>query len=182
MPNDAPSRSVLKLAEAFDVFLTREEQERLLGPGVHAVDLGAAPGGWTWQLIHRGLNVMAIDNGPLKGELVDNALVKHLRVDGFGFKPRKPVDWLTCDMAAQPSRIARLVAEWIATRQARHAIFNLKLPMKKRYEEVEICEALMRERLQEADVRFELRFRQLYHDREEITGFCRSVSTRRARR
>ena len=45
MPRDAPSRSTLKLAEAFATFLGAR-QGKLLRPGLHAVDLGAAPGGW----------------------------------------------------------------------------------------------------------------------------------------
>lgn len=55
MPPDAPSRSALKLAEAFDMFLSAEDQQRYLHDGLRAVDLGAAPGGWTWQLLRRGL-------------------------------------------------------------------------------------------------------------------------------
>ncbi|MGB9092638.1 MAG: 23S rRNA (cytidine(2498)-2'-O)-methyltransferase RlmM, partial [Gallionella sp.] len=48
MPAEAPSRSTMKLAEAIEVFMDRSEQTRLLRQGMHAVDLGAAPGGWTW--------------------------------------------------------------------------------------------------------------------------------------
>ncbi len=62
MPHGAPSRSTLKLAEAFATFLGDREPE-LLRAGMRAVDLGAAPGGWTWQLAHRGLRVTAVDNG-----------------------------------------------------------------------------------------------------------------------
>src|SRR3569833_3229528 len=47
-PRGAPSRSTLKLEEAFLCLLTPEEQEASLQPGMRAVDLGAAPGGWTW--------------------------------------------------------------------------------------------------------------------------------------
>jgi len=66
MAHDAPSRSYLKLAEAFEVFLDKEEQAQWLKPGMTAIDLGAAPGGWTWQLVQRGLKVVAVDNGRLK--------------------------------------------------------------------------------------------------------------------
>ena len=105
----APSRSTLKLAEALHVYLG-DNIEKVLMPEMRAVDLGAAPGGWTWQLIHRGLNVIAVDNGPMKGELVDNAMVRHLREDGFRYLPKKPVDWMVCDIVESPSRIATLVA------------------------------------------------------------------------
>src|SRR4030095_8337208 len=98
MPHGVPSRSTLKLAEAFGAFLSEEEQLRLLRPGLHAVDLGAAPGGWTWQLAYRGIRVTAIDNGPLKGEIRDDPLVTHVRADGLKFLPKRPVDWLVCDI------------------------------------------------------------------------------------
>jgi 23S rRNA (cytidine2498-2'-O)-methyltransferase len=175
MPRGAPSRSTLKLAEAFLTFLTEDEQTRLLRPGARAVDLGAAPGGWTWQLAHRGLRVTAIDNGPLKGEIADDPLVEHLRIDGTTWRPRRPVDWMVCDIVLQPSRIATLVAAWVADGHCRRTIFNLKLPMKKRYAEVERCAGTIRDMLDRRRLRYALAFKQLYHDREEITGYCSSL-------
>jgi 23S rRNA (cytidine2498-2'-O)-methyltransferase len=138
---------------------------------MRAIDLGAAPGGWTWQLAQRGLRVTAVDNGLLKGEVAHDPLVTHLRADGLTYVPRRPVDWLVCDIAEQPSRVAGLVARWIGEGYATRAIFNLKLPMKKRFDEVRRCEAIMRESLARARVRHTLVLRQLYHDREEVTGF-----------
>jgi 23S rRNA (cytidine2498-2'-O)-methyltransferase len=168
MPHGAPSRSASKLAEAFLVFLGAE-QDALLKPGMRAVDLGAAPGGWSWHLAQRGLKVTAVDNGALKGDVAIDPRVTHVRADGLAWRPRTPVDWLTCDIVLQPIRIAMLTAGWIAEGAARRAIVNLKLPMKKRYAEVERCEAAIRSRLREAGVAADLRFRQLYHDREEVT-------------
>jgi 23S rRNA (cytidine2498-2'-O)-methyltransferase len=170
MAAGAPSRSALKLVEALVTFLGDRELE-LMHAGMRAVDLGAAPGGWTWQLAHRGLRVTAIDNGTLRGEVADDPLVTHLRVDGLKYVPRKPVDWLACDIAEQPSRIAALVARWIGEGHARRAIFNLKLPMKKRYDEMLRCEAIIHETLQRSRVKHTLVLRQLYHDRAEVSGF-----------
>ena len=169
MPGGAPSRSTLKLAEALVTFLDDREAE-VLRAGMRAVDLGAAPGGWTWQLVRRGLAVTAVDNGPLKGEVRDDPLVTHLRADGLAYLPKRPVDWMVCDIVEQPSRIAALVARWIGEGHARRAIFNLKLPMKKRYDEVRRCEAIIRDGLAKARVQHTLALRQLYHDREEVTG------------
>ena len=170
LPRDAPSRSTLKLGEAIAVFLGPHETE-LLRAGMRAVDLGAAPGGWTWQLAHRGLRVDAVDNGPLKGNVALNPRVRHIRADGFTFRPRTSVDWLVCDIVEQPIRVARLVADWVAGGLAARAIFNLKLPMKKRYEEVSRCRRAIEEILDRARTHLGLRFKQLYHDREEVTGY-----------
>ena len=170
MPHGAPSRSTLKLAEAFMSFLG-DEESTLVRAGMRAADLGAAPGGWTWQLAQRGLKVTAVDNGALKGDVAIHPGVTHVRADGLAWRPRTPVDWLVCDIVLQPIRIAALVADWIADGAAERAMFNLKLPMKRRYAEVQRCGALIGERLTHARGRYDLRFRQLYHDREEVTGY-----------
>jgi 23S rRNA (cytidine2498-2'-O)-methyltransferase len=169
MPRGAPSRSTLKLAEAIQTFLGEEAGE-LLQAGMKAVDLGAAPGGWTWQLVQRGLRVIAVDNGPLKGDVAQDGRVTHLRVDGLTYLPRRPVDWMVCDIVEQPSRIAALVARWIAEGHARGTIFNLKLPMKRRYDEVLRCRGIITETLARTRLRHRLTLRQLYHDREEVSG------------
>lgn len=169
-PRGAPSRSTLKLEEAFLHFLGTDSPA--LQPGMTAVDLGAAPGGWTWQLVRRSIRVIAVDNGPMAPALLESGIVQHLREDGFRFRPSKPVDWLVCDMVEQPSRVADLISRWLAQGSCRQAIFNLKLPMKKRYDEVRRCAGLIEERLASAGLTYQLRFKQLYHDREEVTGWC----------
>ena len=172
-PREAPSRSTLKLEEALLVLLNNDERERWLKPGMTAVDLGASPGGWTWQLVRRSLRVTAVDNGPMDRGLMQYGLVTHLRADGFRFQPKKGVEWMVCDMVEQPRRVAELVARWLGEGWCRRTIFNLKLPMKKRFEETRMCLMLIEDQLAARGQRIELRARQLYHDREEITAFAR---------
>lgn len=177
-PSGAPSRSTLKLDEALLTFLDAKEREKRLRPGMHAVDLGAAPGGWTWQLVQRHLRVVAVDNGPMAQALLDSGVVEQRREDGFRYRPPKAVDWMVCDMVEQPARIARLVADWLAQGWCRECIFNLKLPMKKRYQEVQHCAEIIEQRLSKAGLRYTLQFKQLYHDREEVTGYLAVISNR----
>lgn len=174
MPHEAASRSTLKLAEAILGMLTEEERTVAMRAGMRAVDLGAAPGGWTWQLAYRGLRVTAIDNGAMAPSVMATEMVEHLRVDGFTWRPQRPVDWLVCDMVEQPSRIASLIADWIGSGRARHAIFNLKLPMKRRHEAVEQCRTLIHKRLSTVGS-YDLRIKHLYHDREEVTAYLTLV-------
>jgi len=174
-PAAAPSRSTLKLEEALLHFLGAEGRDRALLPGMTAVDLGAAPGGWTWQLTRRGLRVIAVDNGPMDAALMESGLVEHLREDGFRYQPPQPVEWMVCDMVEQPVRVAELAARWLSRGWCRRTVFNLKLPMKKRYQEVQRCLDLVRSRLDEAGVRFEMGCKQLYHDREEVTVYVRTA-------
>ncbi len=170
MPSGSPSRSTLKLAEALLEFVDGEggRSERIK-PGMTAVDLGAAPGGWTWQMVQRGFMVIAVDNGAMDPALMESGQVKHRRDDGFHFQPTDPVDWMVCDMVESPSRIARLVSRWIAEGWTTETIFNLKLPMKKRWEELERCRGIIDEALGGSG--YYLRMKQLFHDREEVTAY-----------
>lgn len=161
----APSRSYLKVEEAY-IVLGREPQ-----PGETVVDLGAAPGGWSYSAAKRGARVIAVDNGPLKGAAVGHPSIKHLRQDGFRFRPQRPVDWLVCDMVEQPQRVTELMIEWFAGGLAQHAIFNLKLPMKKRVAALQTALDTMRGVFNTKGLRYRLEAKQLYHDREEVTVF-----------
>ncbi len=176
-PADAPSRSTLKLEEAFHVFIPRNEWDERLAPGMWAVDLGACPGGWTYQLVIRSMFVHAVDNGMMADSLMETGQVKHYQEDGFKFEPaRKNVTWLVCDMIEKPSRVAQLMGEWIISGWAKEAIFNLKLPMKGRYEEVAEDIENLKLFLKEHDVKFKLQAKHLYHDREEITVHLQCLS------
>lgn len=159
----APSRSYLKVEEAYGV-LGREPMA-----GETVVDLGAAPGGWSYSAAKRGASVIAIDNGPLKGGALDHPLIEHRREDAFGFQPAagEPVDWLFCDLVEEPHHVVQnLIAPWLTHRWCRRFVVNLK------FGRVDAL-ALLREMtapgspfVTETAV---LRVRHLYHDREEFT-------------
>ena len=175
-PADAPSRSTLKLEEAFHVFIPADEWDERLASGMYAVDLGACPGGWTYQLVKRSMMVYAVDNGSMAESLMDTGQVTHLREDGFRYRPaRNNISWLVCDMVEKPAKVAALMAEWLVNGWCREAIFNLKLPMKKRYEEVKQNLQLLQEVMEQGGVNAQINAKQLYHDREEITVHVRRI-------
>lgn len=168
-PANAPSRSTLKLEEAWHYFIPQRRRSELLVGGMTAVDLGAAPGGWTWQLVNQHMFVTAVDNGPMNDDLMETGQVEHRRDDAFTFQPPKPVDWMVCDVVDKPARVTDLVVLWARNRWCRNAIFNLKLPMKQRFDEVERCLGHLRAELSSDGIDYRLEARHLYHDREEIT-------------
>lgn len=169
-PADAPSRSTLKLEEAFHIFIPYEEWDERLKGGLNAVDLGACPGGWTYQLVKRSMMVYAIDNGPMNEKLMESGQVKHYREDGFKFIPKKHnIYWLVCDMVEKPAKVTELIAKWLINGWCRETIFNLKLPMKKRYEEVKQNLQLLIKELNNNQINVQIQAKQLYHDREEVT-------------
>lgn len=170
-PTDAPSRSTLKLEEAILTFVPQAEEKKRFTEEMTGVDLGACPGGWTYQLVKRGLFVYAVDHGKMATSLHDTGRIEHCAEDGFKFQPpkRKQIDWLVCDMVEQPIRISKLMAKWLINGWCREAIFNLKLPMKKRYQEVQLCLNYLEEELTKQGFWFKIQAKHLYHDREEVT-------------
>jgi 23S rRNA (cytidine2498-2'-O)-methyltransferase len=117
----APSRAFAKLVEA----------EKRLGRGIYAgetcVDLGASPGSWTYVAAGRGANVLAVDRAELREDLMRARNVQYVPGDAFRFEPRAPVDWLLCDVIAEPERTAQLLAQWLRNRWCRRFVATIKL-------------------------------------------------------
>ncbi len=158
----APSRSYLKTEEAF-VVMGREPHA-----GETVVDLGAAPGGWSYSAAKRGAAVVAIDNGPMKGGALNHPLIEHRRADAFKFAPAtgETFDWLFCDLVEDPHHVMRLVEQWFANRQCRLFVINLKFGRAN-------ANALLR-KVVDPDGPLarhcgELSVRHLFHDRDEFT-------------
>jgi 23S rRNA (cytidine2498-2'-O)-methyltransferase len=159
----APSRSYLKVEEAYAV-LGREP-----APGELVVDLGAAPGGWSYSAAKRGARVIALDNGPLKGGALDHPLIEHRRADAYGYRPEpgQRADWMFCDLVDDPHEVLRrIVTPWLDGAWCRRFVVILK------FGRVDPL-ALLRE-VRAPDYVFSrrapgTRVRHLYHDREEFT-------------
>ncbi|WP_313301563.1 23S rRNA (cytidine(2498)-2'-O)-methyltransferase RlmM [Pseudomonas sp.] len=174
-PREAPSRSTLKLEEAWHQFIPREQWAQRLDGDMTGVDLGASPGGWTYQLVRRGMLVTAIDNGPMAESLMNTGLVQHLMADGFTWQPRQTVDWMVCDIVEKPARTAALIETWLGEGLCREAVVNLKLPMKQRYAEVRRLLERMEATFKARKVKVSIACKQLYHDREEVTCHLRRL-------
>lgn len=117
-----PSRAYLKLWEA----LTR--LGRWPAPGETCLDLGAAPGGWTWALARLGARVTAVDKAPLDSAVAAMPGVAWRGESAFALDPRQepPVEWLFSDVICYPARLLGLVRRWIAAGTARHLVCTVK--------------------------------------------------------
>jgi 23S rRNA (cytidine2498-2'-O)-methyltransferase len=117
-----PSRAYLKLWEA----LTR--LGRWPAPGEGCLDLGAAPGGWTWALAKLGARVTAVDKAPLDPAVAAMPGVAWRQESAFALDPRHepPVDWLFSDVVCYPARLLALVRRWIEADAARHLVCTVK--------------------------------------------------------
>jgi 23S rRNA (cytidine2498-2'-O)-methyltransferase len=170
MPSEAPSRSTLKLEEAISLFFNKSQAEALFSPGMRAADLGACPGGWSYQLIKRKLVVEAVDHGEIASNLMQTGLIEYYPQDGFLYKPQQGnVDWLVCDMIEQPTRVSELMLSWLLTGKANACIFNLKLPMSKRHKVVLPILSRLKEQLNDRFGKYLLQAKHLYHNRDEVT-------------
>lgn len=155
----APSRSFLKIEEAFSVM------GRSPSSAETVTDLGAAPGGWSYSASKKGARVFAIDNGPLKKGAARNTLIEHLRQDAFLYKPEKPTDWLFCDMVEDPFRVIKLVKKWLKNRLCKHAVVNFKYG---HADPVRLL-AVIRSKEGFRTLSKNVICRHLYHDRDEFT-------------
>ena len=117
-----PSRAYLKLWEA----LTRLGRHPL--PGERCLDLGAAPGGWTWALAKLGAQVTAVDKAPLDPAVAAMPGVTMREESAFALDPRSepPVEWLFSDVICYPARLLALVRRWIEAGTARHLVCTVK--------------------------------------------------------
>lgn len=117
-----PSRAYLKLWEAITRLGT------IPAAGQTALDLGAAPGGWTWVLARLGVRVTGVDKAPPDPAVAAMPGVAWRMESAFALDPRAepPVDWLVCDVVAYPVRTLRLVTDWIAAGAARRVIATVK--------------------------------------------------------
>lgn len=84
--------------------------------GKTAVDIGAAPGGWSEYLVERGARVIAVDPADMDASLEHR--VAHLRMDArdeetarMVERVARAVDVITCDVNADPRDVARTLAE-----------------------------------------------------------------------
>jgi 23S rRNA (cytidine2498-2'-O)-methyltransferase len=117
-----PNRAYLKLWEAL-VRLRRWPQA-----GERCIDLGAAPGGWTYVLARLGAQVVAVDKAPLDPRVAAMRGIEWRGESAFALDPEKvgAVDWLLCDVICYPARLLRLVERWRSSGLARNIVCTLK--------------------------------------------------------
>lgn len=156
------SRAEFKLLEAIETFALELPRE-----GV-ALDLGAAPGGWTRVLRQRGLRVTAIDPALLDERVAADEGVTHLReTTQVYFRDPQPCDIMVNDMRMDCLESARLMNEGAAA-LVPGGIGVLTLKLSENAAEwprrVRQAEAILRQAYTVTGMR------QLFHNRSEVTA------------
>ncbi len=157
---DQISRAEFKLTEALETF-----EISLPSRGI-ALDLGAAPGGWTRVLRKAGLYVTAVDPAALDERIAHDSGVRHLRITTETFLQREPeqFDLILNDMRQDARDSARMMASCAPLmREGGTALMTLKLPEHGRDAAVDHALNILRRAYRVAGAR------QLFHNRSEIT-------------
>ncbi len=158
------SRSEFKLLEALEVF-----QIELAPRGV-ALDLGAAPGGWTRVLRRYEQYVTAVDPGALDPRIAADAGVRHKMMTAEAYLHDEPdtFDLIVNDMRMDGRDSAQLMVAYARLLYPHGiAVMTLKLPEARRMPIIEYTYNILRRAYKIAGAR------QLFHNRSEITLYLR---------
>jgi 23S rRNA (cytidine2498-2'-O)-methyltransferase len=132
-----------------------------------ALDIGAAPGGWTSLLLERGCKVTAVDPARLDPVLLQHPKLTFLQKNAAAVSFDKGIfDLLVCDMSWSHRQMTTLVKKLLYALQiGGTAIITAKLMHKKAFQ-------TMREITQDVSPQLRLqKAKQLFHNRDELTMF-----------
>jgi len=122
-----PSRAYRKLEEAF-CWMNDEPKA-----GELCVDLGGAPGGWSYTALKRGAKVLAVDRSPLAPELLRAPHLTMIEGNAFTYEPPRRVDWLLSDVVCEPPRALDLIQRWVGRRACRKLVVTVKFKGREGY-------------------------------------------------
>lgn len=157
------SRAEHKLAEALEMWRIP------LPDNGSALDLGAAPGGWTYLLAQRGLTVYAVDPGELNPIVAAHPRVVQLRTRAESVDLRaNPVDLVVNDMNLDPHVSAQVMCTVAGqVRAGAYGILTIKLPS------THPDPGIARAHAELAGAYDVLATRHLPHNRQEVTTLLR---------
>ena len=162
------SRAEFKLLEALEAF-----EIKLPSMGV-AVDLGAAPGGWTRVLRnhHPDLVVVAVDPGELHPSFRNDWGVRHVRASAEFYQQQlddhEQFDLIVNDMRLDAARSADTLSRFAPhLKQDGFAIMTIKLPQYHALSKLLDTEAQLSETFEVVGIRH------LFHNRNEVTAYLR---------
>ena len=161
------SRAEFKLLEALEVFAIE------LPSRGRALDLGAAPGGWTRVLRQKEQYVTAVDPAWLHASLQKDKGVRHLRLTAEEYLEQYPdtYDVIVNDMRLDARDSARLMGEYGRYLYPHGlALITLKLPEKGYDSALDHGLNILRQHYTVAGAR------QLFHNRSEVTVYLKPKS------
>jgi len=165
--SDIICRAGFKIEEAFKVFGIQAKE------GMNALDLGAAPGGWSHFLSERGVYVDAVDPADMSDAVVRNHRVSHYKMTAQQFaaaQPNKLYDLIVDDMKMDTNESIDVLC-----RMSRYlkkdgaALLTLKLPKKDVMKRINIAKKILGNYFVTVNVR------QLYYNRSEVSVYANGL-------
>lgn len=165
------SRAEFKLLEAVDKFqidmvnLTQFHTIKKL----KAIDLGAAPGGWTKLLLNYGFHVTAVDPAELSKKIINHPNLLHIRDVVQNFHSKKGIfNFLVNDMrmdTIESCKIMLQMAQYLS--QGATALMTLKLSHGQWYKKTMHALAILQNKYELLGVR------QLFNNRSEVMVYLK---------
>lgn len=160
-------RAEFKIEEAFKVFGIDAE------PGMTALDLGAAPGGWTHFLSRQGVQVDAVDPAKLDERVLKAKNVSHYKMLAQEFAEtytEKRYDMIVNDMKMDTNESLDILCEMCRQlKQDGCCLLTLKLPKTNVLKRIKIAKQVLQKRFSTVQIR------QLYFNRSEVTVYAKNL-------
>ncbi len=159
-----PSRAYLKLYEALSIAKIWPQ------PGDLCLEIGAAPGGWTWVLAQLGASVKTFDRAALDPRFAKHPLIEHHRKDAFSATPQsleeaKAITWVFSDIICYPEKLYEWLGPWLAMEKPINFICTLKFQGPDHYGVIEKFAKLPNSRVVH-----------LFHNKHELTWISSPAS------
>ncbi len=163
---DIISRAEFKIEEAFKTFGIDVIKE------MKALDLGAAPGGWTHYLSLQGVAVDAVDPANMNEVVLCSPNVKHYKMTAQEFiiaHPEKIYDIIVNDMKMDTNESLEILCQMSnQLKKEGGCLLTLKLPKKEVQKRINTARKMLKDK-------FEIvKIRQLYYNRSEVTVFAKN--------
>ncbi len=159
--NDVICRSEFKIEEACKVFNVQ------ISEGMRALDLGAAPGGWTHYLSQQGVLVDAVDPADLSEDVLKLKNVKHYQMTAQKFatiESFSQYDIMVNDMKMDTNQSVDITCEMSEQlRGGGICLMTLKLPKSGAMKRINIARKVFGRKFETVMIR------QLYYNRSEVT-------------
>jgi len=160
------SRAEFKLREALKVIGYKPVK------GNTALDLGAAPGGWSYVLAEAGMKVIAVDPAALDERVSGHNNVTHVKTRAEDHSISEEIALIVNDMNMDPAASARAVLAVSDTlKPGGMLVMTIKLTHGPYGERIDEAIETLSPQFKPVDVRC------LFHNRREVTGFFEKTQT-----
>lgn len=117
-----PNRAYLKLWEAFTTQKLKVDKTQ------NALEIGAAPGGWSWVLSQFFNKVYTFDRADLAPQIKKISNIEHRIGDAFKIDPNQfnDVDWFFSDLICTPEKIYETIQFWLTHSRVKNYVCTIK--------------------------------------------------------